>query len=122
MNIKAAEIVFKSFLLLFFLSLCSESLVKKVQSHINRLLRIVYKQPQRTANEDLYLRSRVLPLELRADAGLLKLQFGMRDVEDKIIIIDVAARHVRRVRRIVFRSLGITLLRYLQRSQLKLHF
>ena len=61
MSIKAAEIVFKSFLLpivehgALFLSLCSDSVVKKVQSHINRLLRIVYKQLPRTANRDLYI-------------------------------------------------------------------
>ena len=84
MSIKAAEIVLKSFLLpivehgALFLSLCSDSVVKKVQSHINRLLRIVYKQPPRTANRDLYTRSRVLPLTLRADAPLLRLQSGMR--------------------------------------------
>ena len=60
MSIKATEIiVFKSFLLpivehgALFLSLCSDSVVKKVQSHINRLLRIIYKQPPRTANRYL---------------------------------------------------------------------
>ena len=82
MSIKAAEIVFKSFLLrivehgALFLSLCSDSVVKKVQSHINRLLRIVYKPPPRTANRDLYTRSRVLPSTLRADASLLRLAWG----------------------------------------------
>ena len=97
MSIKAAEIVFKSFLLpivehgALFLSLCSANVVKKVQSHINRLLRIVYKQPPRTANRDLYTRSRVLPLTLPADAALLTLQFGMREVDDRM---DVAAQIV----------------------------
>ena len=49
----------------------------------------------------------MLPLKLRADAALLRLQFGMKEVDDKI---DIAARHVRRVNRIVFKvPIGITL-------------
>ena len=42
----------------------------------------------------------MLPLKLRADAALLRLQFGMKEVDDNI---DIAARHVRRVNRIVFK-------------------
>ena len=37
-------------------------------------------------------------MTLRADAALLRLQSGMREVDDRM---DVAARHVRRVDRIV---------------------